>query len=132
MLEPRVFGLVLAAAVLGTSILIFVMGGRFQEVEKQAYTKEHRPWWFYLGGLAFLGLYVATLAGFVVAPDRSWAAWALVVIIPVGAVLKGSLVIFNKAGQRKVTSIEGDEAWRKVALARLILLPVLLALAYYA
>jgi quinol-cytochrome oxidoreductase complex cytochrome b subunit len=132
MLMPKVFGLILAAAVLGTSIMIFVMGARFQQVEQAAYAGKRRPWWFYLGGAVFAVLYIITLAGFIAGPDKTWAGWVLVVVIPVGAVLKGSLVIFNKEGQKKVTSIEGDAAWRKIALTRVILAPLFLVLAYFA
>lgn len=131
MLFAKIFGLTLATAVLATSILIAVMGGRFQDVEKAAYTGDKRPLWFYLSAAAFVILYLVTLASFILSPDKTWAAWVLVIIIPVGAVLKGSLVIFNKKGQEKVTSIEGDNAWRKIALARLVLLPIFLVLVYF-
>lgn len=46
---PLVFALVLATAVLATSILIFVMGARFQKVEQAAYLGDRRPWWFIVG-----------------------------------------------------------------------------------
>ncbi len=132
MLLPTIFGLSLALAVLATSILIMVMGGRFQKVEQAAYAGERRPWWFYLSMVVYAVLYTATLISFIMSPDKTWAAWVLVVIIPVGAALKGSLIIFNKEGRKKVTSIEGDKNWRKIALARLALLPVFLVLAYFA
>ncbi len=132
MLLPTIFGLTLALAVLVTSILIMVMGGRFQKVEQAAYAGERRPWWFKLSLAAYAIFYVATLISFIMSPEKTWGAWVLVVIIPVGAVLKGSLVIFNKEGQKKVTSIEGDQNWRKIAIARLVLFPVFLILAYFA
>ena len=132
MLLPKIFAITLAVAVLGTSVLIAVMGGRFQNVEKAVYLGEKRPWWFYLAIAVYAIFYLATLISFIMSPDKSWAAWVLVVFIPVGAALKGALIIFNKEGQKKVTSIEGDQAWRKVALSRLILLPIFIALAYYA
>lgn len=132
MLMPTIFGYAVALAVLATSILIMVMGGRFQKVEQAAYSGESRPWWFYLSMAVYAVLYIAALISFIMNPEKTWAAWVLVVIIPVGAVLKGSLVVFNKKGQKKVTSIEGDENWRKIALARLILFPIFLILAYFA
>jgi hypothetical protein len=124
--------LALAAAVLSTSILIAVMGGRFQEVERKAYGGGRKPWWFNLGGAVYAVFYIAVLVAFIMSDARTWAAWVLVVFIPVAAVTKGSLVIFNKKGQEKVTSIEGNENWRKVALTRLILVPLFLVLAFYA
>ena len=128
---PQVFALVLATAVLATSILMFVMGARFQKVEQAAYSGERRPWWFILGMIAIAAMYFAALAGFVVTPEKTWAGWVLMVVIPVGAALKGGLVILNKKGQQAVTSIEGDAAWRKIALARGVLFPVFLLLAYF-
>ncbi len=132
MLLPTVFGLTLALAVLATSILIMVMGGRFQKVEQAAYSGETRPWWFKLSIAVYAVFYVVTLISFIMSPEKTWAGWVLVVIIPVGAILKGSLVIFNKEGQKKVTSIKGDKNWRNIALARLVLFPLFLILAYFA
>ena len=128
---PLVFALVLATAVLATSILIFVMGARFQKVEQAAYSGERRPWWFILGLIVFLALYVAALAGFIVTPEKTWAGWVLMVVIPAGVAIKGGLVTLNKKGQQAVTSIEGDAAWRKIAAARAVLVPVFLVLAYF-
>ncbi len=132
MMVPKVFALVLASAVLLTSVMIYVMGGRFQAVEERAYGGARRPWWFAMGLVAFAALYVAALVGFATAPERTWAAWILMVVIPVGAVLKAGLVILNPSGRAKVIAIEGDRAWRRVALTRAVLVPVFLLLAYYA
>ncbi|TVR57753.1 MAG: hypothetical protein EA426_11500 [Spirochaetaceae bacterium] len=131
MMFPRVFALVLATAVLVTSILIFVMGARFQKVEQAAYSGARRPWWFIMGLIVFAALYIVALVGFIGSAEKTWAGWVLMVVIPVGAALKGGLVILNKKGQQVVTSIEGDAAWRKIALARAVLLPIFLVLAYY-
>ena len=128
----QIFGLVIAAAVLGTSILIAVMGGRFQKVEQTVYSEKGKPWWFYLSFAAYAIFYLAVLVSFITSPDKTWAGWVLVIVIPIGALIKGTLIIFNKKGQEKVTSIEGDQAWMKIALARLILFPLFLVLAYYA
>jgi len=132
MLIPKIFGITLALAVIGTSILIGVMGGRFQKVEQVVYSGEKRPWWFYFSMVLYAVFYTVVLVSFINHPDKTWAGWMLVVIIPVGAVLKGALIIFNKKGQKKVTSIEGDKDWRKIALARLVLAPLFLLLAYFA
>lgn len=132
MLIPKIFGITLALAVIGTSILIGVMGGRFQKVEQAVYSGEKRPWWFYFSMVLYAVFYTVVLVSFINHPDKTWAGWMLVVIIPVGAVLKGALIIFNKKGQKQVTSIEGDEDWRKIALARLVLAPLFLLLAYFA
>ena len=132
MLLAKFFGVTLALAVIGTSILIAVMGGRFQKVEQAVYSGERRPWWFYFCLALYAVFYIAVLGSFIYHPDKTWAGWVLVVIIPVGAVLKGALVIFNKEGQKKVTSIEGDKAWRKIAVARIVLAPLFLLLAYFA
>ena len=132
MMTARAFALVLAAAVLATSLVIYVMGGRFRAVEERAYGSDRRPWWFVLGLVAFAALYLSALAGFVTAPERTWAAWTLIVVIPVGAALKAGLVILNPQGRVTVTAIAGDQAWRRVALTRAVLVPMFLVLAYFA
>ncbi len=132
MLLVKIFGVTLALAVLGTSVMIALMGAKFQKVEQAAYSGEKRPWWFYLSMAVYAVFYLVVLVSFINSPEKTWAAWLLVIIIPIGAVLKGALIIFNKKGQEKVTSIEGDKAWRKVALARLVLAPLFLVLAYFA
>ena len=132
MVLVKAFAALLAVAVLATSVMIYVMGGRFQAVEARAYGGARRPWWFVAALVAYAALYVAALAAFVLAPERSWAAWALMVVIPVAAALKGALVLFNRKGQAVVTSIEGDTAWRRIALSRAVLVPLFVLLAYYA
>lgn len=82
--------------------------------------------------MAYAALYLAALIAFVLAPERSWAAWALMVVIPVAAALKAGLVLLNPKGQAVVTAIEGDAAWRRIALSRAVLVPVFVALAFYA
>jgi hypothetical protein len=126
------FALLLAAAVLGTSVWIFIRGGRFRAVEEAAYAGSSRPWWFKLGLVAFAAAYLVALAGFIGASERTWAGWLLMVVIPVGAALKGALVILSEKGRAKVVAIEGDRAWRTIALSRALLVPLFLVLAYYA
>jgi hypothetical protein len=132
MMLAKAFAALLAVAVLGTSVWMYAMGGRFQAVEARAYAGARRPWWFVAVLVGYVVLYLAALAAFVVAPERSWAAWALIVVIPVAAALKGALVVFNRKGQAVVTAIEGDAAWRRIALSRVVLVPLFLLLAYYA
>lgn len=132
MLLVKAFAVLLALAVLATSVLMYVMGGRFQAVEARAYGGERRPWWFVAALVAYALLYLAALIAFVMAPERSWAAWALMVVIPAAAALKAGLVLLNPKGQAVVTSIEGDAAWRCIALSRVVLVPVFLLLAFFA
>jgi hypothetical protein len=132
MMLAKAFAALLALAVLGTSVWMYALGGRFQAVEARAYAGARRPWWFVAVLVGYVVLYLAALAAFVVAPERSWAAWVLIVVIPVAATLKGALVVFNRKGQEAVTAIEGDAAWRRIALSRVVLVPLFLLLAYYA
>ena len=132
MMLAKAFAALLAVAVLGTSVWMYVMGARFQAVEARAYAGARRPWWFVVALVAYAVLYLAALAAFVMAPERSWAAWVLIVVIPVAAALKGALVVFNRKGQAVVTAIEGDAAWRRIALSRAVLVPLFVLLAYYA
>lgn len=41
-------------------------------------------------------------------------------------------MLLNPKGQAVVTSIEGDAAWRRIALSRVVLVPVFLLLAFFA
>lgn len=128
----KAFAMLLAVAVLATSVWMYALGARFQAVEARAYAGARRPWWFVAALAAYAVLYLAALAAFVTAPERSWAAWALMVVIPVAAALKGALVLFNRKGQAVVTAIEGDTAWRRIALSRALLIPLFVLLAIYA
>lgn len=119
MLMTKIFGFVIAFAALATSALMALMGEKFQKVEQAAYTGERRPWWFWTISAAIIVFYVIALVSFVGSQDKSIAGWILMVVLPLGWGLKAILIIFNKKGREKVTSISGDESWRKVALARL-------------
>jgi hypothetical protein len=55
---------------------------------------------------------------FIVGPDQIWDGWVLVILIPLGFVINGSLVIFNKEGQKMAASFEGDAARRMVGLTQ--------------
>jgi cytochrome bd-type quinol oxidase subunit 2 len=121
----KVFGYTLAGGIILTSLLIALMGGRWQQVESRAYAGERRPGWFIVVSLVLVALYITALADFVTA-DKTWAGWLLVVVIPLGWLLKGAAVIFNQAGRQKVAAIAGDAAWLKVAAMRL---PIAAALA---
>jgi hypothetical protein len=127
----KMFALLLAAGVVGTSLAIISMGGRWQQVEAAAYGGERRPWWFWLASLVLLGLYAGALFTFITG-DKNWATWVLVVILPLGWALKGVLLVFNKKGRQTITSITGDQAWIKVGLARLPVALVLVVLAWFA
>ncbi len=128
----KLFGYFLASAAVFTSAAMALMGARWQAVEQSAYAGERRPWWFILISILLLGLYLAALVAFIRAPEKTWAGWLLMVVIPVGWGLKGALVIFNTKGRQIVSAIEGDRNWVKIAMARLpiaILLSILTWLA---
>jgi hypothetical protein len=128
----QAFGFALAGGVLFTSLAMIAMGGRWQSVEVAAYGADRRPWWFWLGSAAVIALYLAALASFITTADRTWAGWILMVVIPLGWGIKGTLVTFNPKGRQAVTSISGDTAWVKVAAARLPIALVLALLSVYA
>jgi hypothetical protein len=131
MLLPKIFALMIAGAILATSILIFVLGAKFRQVELAAYAGKRKPWWFIAAMAVYIVFYLLALFAFITSPERSAAAWMLMVVIPVGVCLKLALVILNPKGQAVVTSIEGTDNWRRIAVARSVLVPIFLALAYF-
>lgn len=124
----QLFGYLLAGGVLLSSLAMFALGGRFQQVEQAAYAGARRPLWFWAVSAVVVVLYLAALVSFVAGP-KTWAGWLLMVILPLGWALKAGLVIVNPAGRAQVTAIEGDAAWRKVALLRLPIAAALFGLA---
>ncbi|MCU0492666.1 MAG: hypothetical protein MUD01_13825 [Chloroflexaceae bacterium] len=121
----QLFGYALAAGVLGTSLAMFMLGGRFQAAEVATYGGAQRPWWFWVLSLTIVALYGFALGDFLTGP-KTWAGWLLIIIIPIGWLAKATLVTFNARGRRRVTALAGDATWRKLAMARL---PIAVALA---
>lgn len=127
----KFFGIILAAGVAGTSLAMLVMKGKWQAVEAAGYSGEKRPWWFYLVSVLLIGFYGWVVVDFIDAP-KNWANWVLVILIPLGWVIKGALLVFNPKGRQAISNISGDQSWVKIALARLPIAAVLGALAYFA
>ncbi len=124
----KFFGYFLASGVVLTSLLMLVLGAKWQEIEAAAYGSKRRPLWFVLVSVLLIGVYVAALVDFFSA-DKTWATWVLALVIPLGWLVKGAMVVFNPSGRQTVSSISGGQAWCKVALARLPVAVVLLVLA---
>lgn len=127
----KIFGYLIAVAVLGTSVAMMIMGEKWQKVESSAYSGDKRPKWFILLSVVILSIYLLGLAGFI-AGEKSVSGWLLAVVFPLGWGIKGTLVIFNKKGREKVTSINTDSAWTKIALSRIPAAIIISLLAYYA
>jgi energy-converting hydrogenase Eha subunit G len=125
------FGYLLAAAVIGTSLAMLILGRKWQAIEHKAYGEEKRPWWFWIISAVVFGLYVYALIEFITFP-KNWASWILMVMIPVGWGAKAALIFFNKEGRETVSNISGDESWGKIALARLPVALILGLLAFFA
>ena len=128
----QLFGYFLAFAALLTSLAMALMGARWQAVEQSAYAGKSRPWWFILISILLVGLYLAALVTFIGEPEKTWAGWLLMVVIPIGWGLKAALVVFNPQGRATVSAIAGDQNWRKVALARLPIALLLGILTWFA
>ncbi|GEM_PF-536820 len=128
----KLFGYFLALAVLLTSMAMALMGARWQAVEQSAYAGQRRPWWFVAASLLLIGFYLFALYHFINAAPKTWAGWLLMVILPIGWGLKAALVIFNPQGRLGISAIEGDQNWRKVALARLPAALLLAVLTWFA
>ncbi len=128
----KVFGYLLASAVLLTSLAMALIGGRWQAVEQSAYAGQRRPLWFIALSVLLVGLYLAALAAFSGSAEKTWAGWLLMVVLPVGWGLKAALVVLNPQGRAAVSAIAGDQNWRTVALARLPIAILLGVLAWFA
>lgn len=126
----KVFGYLISAAVVGTSIAMMVMGEKWQKIESSAYSGDKRPKWFIGLSIITLAIYVLALLGFING-DKSISGWVLAVLFPIGWITKGLLVIFNKKGREKVSSIGTDSAWIKIGLSRIPAAIIISLLAYY-
>lgn len=118
MLLVKIFGFTMTLGVFFTSVAMIIMGSRWQKIEASAYSNDKRPLWFWVVAIGLISLYVIALVSFV-SGEKNWASWILMILLPVGWGIKGGLVVFNKDGREKVSSISGDKAWIKIALARL-------------
>lgn len=127
----KMFGTFLTVAALLASLAIAFMGGRWQAVEMAAYGGKRRPWWFIVLSILLIALYALALVSFI-GDQKNWAGWLLMVVIPLGWGLKGALLVFNPKGRQAVSTLEGDQNWRKVALARLPIAIILGILTYLA
>ncbi len=127
----KLFGFALVAGIVFTSVAMMALGGRWQKIEAGVYAGSRRPLWFWLVSALVVALYVAALIDFIDGP-RNWASWILIVVIPVGWIVKGAAVIFNKQGRQTVSNIAGDSAWVKIGAMRLPVAAVLGALAVFA
>ncbi len=125
----KLFGYFLASAALFASLAMAIMGGRWQGLEKAAYGGERRPWWFVALSILLIALYVLAWISFI-SSEKNWAGWLLMVVISVIWALKGALLVFNPKGRQAVSNLEGDQNWRKVALARFPI-PIILGLLTY-
>lgn len=127
----KMFGTFLTVVALLASLAIAFMGGRWQAVEMAAYGGKRRPWWFIVLSILLIALYALALVSFI-GDQKNWAGWLLMVVIPLGWGLKGALLVFNPKGRQAVSTLEGDQNWRKVALARLPIAIILGILTYLA
>lgn len=127
----KLFGYFLAVIALLVSFVMAISGGRWQALEKAAYGGKKRPWWFIALSILLIGLYILAVVSFIGA-QRNWAGWLLMVVIPLIWGLKGALLVFNPKGRQAVSDLEGDQNWRKVALARFPIAILLGILTYLA
>ncbi len=94
----KLFGFTIATTALFTSIAMFVMGGKWQKIERAAYGENRRPWWFISLSAIIISFYIATLVSFI-GNEKTWASWAMIVIIPIGWGLKAAFIVFNSKGR---------------------------------
>ncbi|MFC6689196.1 hypothetical protein [Jhaorihella thermophila] len=122
-----IFGYGLAALALATSLGMIVLGRRWQAIESTAYGGDRRPIWFWTAAAVLLTVWALAAAEFS-ASDRNWAGWTLIVGVPLVWAVKAAALVFNPKGRRTVSGIDTDSAWRRIGLARLPIVIVLIAL----
>ena len=125
----KIFGYFLAGFALIVSLGMAILGWRWQALEQAAYGGKGRPWWFTPLTILLIVLYILALVSFING-EKNWAGWLLMVVIPVGWMLKGALLALNSKGREAVSGLEGDRNWRKVALARFPITLILGVLTY--
>ncbi len=125
------FGYFFTSIAFFVSLAMAVCGGRWQALEQAAYGGKRRPWWFIPLSILLIVLYILALVSFING-EKNWDGWLLMVVIPVGWMLKGAFLVFNPTGREAVSGLEGDQNWRKVALARFPIAVILGALTYFA
>ncbi len=120
-----IFSLILAAGLLFTGIWVFTAGESVNKTMEHIYINKQWPWWLILATAIYVILYIAALVSFITSPDKTWAGWVLIIIFPVGTILK---MLFRK----KAKTIQEVEGWRKLALVRVIIfMPLFIILALY-
>ena len=127
----KVFGYTLASGTVVFSLIMMLVGRRFQRLESAAYAGERRPMWFWVASAGLISFYLAALVDFMNSPKTA-AGWLLMVVAPLGWLVKAALVTFNPKGRQAVMSLSEDTTWRKIALARLPVAVVLFVLAWFA
>lgn len=121
----KIFAWLLAAGMLATGIWVYAGGESVKKTMDTIYIKKQWPWWLILTTALYLVLYLAALISFIASADKNWAGWVLILIFPVGALLK--LIM-----RRKVETIQDTDSWGKLALVRvLIFMPLFIILALY-
>jgi len=128
----NIFGYVLAALLVFTSLGMIIMQGKWQRIEAAGYRSgAGLSWWMIALAIVLVVLYAASVIQFINA-EKTIAGWILILLVPVGWALKAVLVVFNPRGRAALSNISGDVNWIKVGLARLPLALVLGVLAYFA
>jgi len=92
MIFIRLFGFIIAAGVIFTSLAMMIMGERWQKIEASAYSGKRRPIWFVLISICLIALYIIAFINFVPS-DKNWASWILMCLLPIGWIIKGILVL---------------------------------------
>lgn len=122
-----IFGYGLATLALATSLGMLVLGRRWQAIEASAYGGARLPVGFRAAAAGLRAIWALASAEFA-ATNRSWAGGTLIAGVPLVWPLKAAALVFNPKGRKTVSGIDTDKGWRRIGLARLPIVFVLVAL----
>lgn len=129
-----IFGVLLTALAVATSLGMLLFPERWSRLEVWAYGGATRPRPVWALASILLALWGLAAAEFALRPDggRTLAGLALVAGVPAFRAVKSIALVFNPKGRAVVSGISDPRSWRRIGLARLPIALGLAALVWFA